>query len=149
VVTSKTKRVRKVSSVEHLLSSAIIGLLIVIALSLYLVQGRMNPSVINLAPAGNESGRLPLAGTADSPIIPIPSGLRAMSAPEIFKPDTLSDKINGKAELYLSAGFVELRTQRFQQADDEVAWFELFLYDMGTPSNAFAVFSVQRRRDVE
>ncbi|MHC4151215.1 MAG: DUF6599 family protein [Planctomycetota bacterium] len=64
-----------------------------------------------------------------------PAGFESLSATEIYAPETLYFKINGKAPLYLDAGFVQLRTQRFM------------LFDMGKTKNAFSVFSVQRRED--
>ena len=74
-----------------------------------------------------------------------PDGVVVMSALEIFDEETLSEKINGKAELYLAAGFVSLAAQRFYHEEDEEAWFEFYLYDMGEPRNAFSVFSSQKR----
>ena len=68
-----------------------------------------------------------------------------MGAPEAFDKDTLSEKIDGKAELYLGAGFVSMTCQRFALAADPKVWLEMFVYDMGAPLNAFAVFSQQRR----
>ena len=64
---------------------------------------------------------------------------------ETFDAQNLSDKINGKAELYLSAGFVGLNSQRFKDKKDAGLWFEAYLYDMGSGQNAFSVFSAQRR----
>ena len=58
---------------------------------------------------------------------------------------SLSDKINGKAELYLAAGFARLETQRFALTDNPGQWMERYLYDMGQHANAFSVFSAQRR----
>jgi hypothetical protein len=75
----------------------------------------------------------------------LPPELVIMSPPESFDAATLSDKINGKADLYLSAGFQHLDCQRFHLADDPDAWLETFLYDMGEARNAFAVYSGQRR----
>jgi len=71
----------------------------------------------------------------------------AMSPPETFVSQNLSDKINGKADLYLSAGFKRLHCQRFKLRDAPDLWLEVFVYDMGKTSNAFAVFSSQRRED--
>jgi hypothetical protein len=67
----------------------------------------------------------------------------------VFSPVDLSDKINGKAELYLSAGFVLLKTQRFKLSGDTDLWAEMFVYDMGSPKNAYAVYSAQRREGAE
>jgi hypothetical protein len=74
-------------------------------------------------------------------------GVQPMGPAEQFGPAQLADKINGKAELYLPAGFEHLTTQRFKLNQDPGLWFELFHYQMGSPANAFAVFSSQRRDD--
>jgi hypothetical protein len=77
--------------------------------------------------------------------VPEPPGLLPLNKGIIFSPQTLSDKINGKAELYLSSGFVELHTRRFALPNAPGDWAEIFVYDMGDPRNAFAVFSLQKR----
>jgi hypothetical protein len=66
---------------------------------------------------------------------------------EAFDAETLSDKINGKAELYLSAGFIRLHSQRFTNEAAGDVWMEVFVYDMQSAQNAFSVFSAQRRED--
>jgi hypothetical protein len=71
--------------------------------------------------------------------------MEVLSPLEFFDDKTLSEKIDGKAELYLGAGFVGLRTQRFARGVEPGTWMEVFVYDMGTLRQAFAVFSVQRR----
>ncbi len=77
-------------------------------------------------------------------IIP-PDGFRASGAPEIYDPDTLYQKINGQAELYLSAGFVSLESQWYEAVADADSIIEVNLYHMGGLMNAFSVFSLQRR----
>ena len=74
-----------------------------------------------------------------------PSGFKPSGNPEHFDATTLSDKIDGKAELYLTSGFQSLACQRFDSAPDGEPWFEWFVYDMDNARNAFAVFSLQRR----
>jgi len=64
---------------------------------------------------------------------------------EQYNSATLYEKINGKAPLYLEAGFSTLTTQRFMHQEDSSLWFELFVYDMGTALNAFSVYSTQKR----
>ena len=76
-----------------------------------------------------------------------PPGYEPMNNLETFDEQTLSEKINGKAELYLDAGFQRLFARRFVKKDDPAQWFELFVYDMSKPPNAFSVFSLQRRAD--
>ncbi len=75
----------------------------------------------------------------------LPVTLMPLSPVEIFDPSTLSDKINGKAELYLSAGFKTLEARRFELDGQKSRWLEIFVYNMGKTKNAFSVFSVQRR----
>ena len=77
------------------------------------------------------------------------SGTAAFSLPERFGPETLYEKINGRADLYLSSGFASLKTQRFGVDEAAGAWVELYIYDMTTPENAFSVFSMQRREDAQ
>ena len=86
-------------------------------------------------------------GQADHSITRImpPDGFRASGAPETFGPDTLYQKINGQAELYLSAGFVSLESQWYEGVDDASTIIEVNLYNMGSLVNAFSVFSQQRR----
>ena len=68
---------------------------------------------------------------------------------ETYNSDTLYEKINGKAPIYLEAGFEELFTQRFASINDSELWMEVYLYDMGSIRNAFSVYSVQRRAESE
>jgi hypothetical protein len=78
-----------------------------------------------------------------------PAGVVEFGPVEEFDEDTLSDKINGKADLYLTSGFRRLRCQRFALAGGEDEWFEWFVYDMGTMPQAFAVYSIQRRPEAK
>ena len=80
---------------------------------------------------------------------PVPDGIGILSPVETFDAETLSEKIDGKAELYLSSGFVSLACQRFVPGGNSDAWFEVYVYDMGDPRNAFSVWSAQRRSDAE
>lgn len=136
---------------ETLLSLIIMVILAVVAATVLHVQQRFNPAV----KVKHQVGSLSASETASSSsekttaIFPVPSGLKPLSRAEVFGSGNLSDKINGKAELYLSSGFMELRSQRFQDLQDAGFWLEVFLYDMETPENAFAVFSAQRREDGE
>ena len=76
-------------------------------------------------------------------------GLVPVSSPEQFDAATLSDKINGKADLYLTAGFKQLESRRFGLSANPGRWMERYVYHMDGFRNAFAVFSVQRRENVE
>jgi hypothetical protein len=127
-------------------AAATLACLAAIAGTLLWTQSHFNPAVANFlrAAAGPSGGAAPGAQAA---ILPLPEGVTALTAPERFDRESLSDKIDGKAELYLSAGFTGLAAQRLAVADPAGAWIEVFLYSMGSVENAYAVFSSQRRAD--
>ena len=129
---------------ERWVGFGVLVLLAAIAFGIYTVQFRFNPAV-TARQVLTESETVHQSFSLDGLM---PEGIEPLSSPEHFDPDTLSDKINGKAELYFSAGFRSLDAQRFALTDDPALWFELFVYDMGTARNAFSVFSMQRRGDV-
>jgi hypothetical protein len=120
-----------------------------IAVGIFLKQFHYNPAVfVGSAPKAGNATALTVNLSGDI-LADLAGSVVPLSPPEIFGPDNLSDKINGKAELYLSAGFLRLLSQRFADAGDRHSWMEVFVYDMGTIRRAFAVYSVQRRPDVE
>jgi hypothetical protein len=49
--------------------------------------------------------------------------------------------------MYLSSGFVELKSQWFDWVDDTGKMIEMNVYHMGSLLNAFSVYSQQRRQD--
>jgi hypothetical protein len=135
-------------------SETMMGILILIGLAWigYLVfeqQFKFNAALL-IDTASSPAAAAPLQTPAPiaSPMSNfLPENLAPLSAPENFNPDTLSDKIDGRAELYLSAGVVGLQCQRFARPDDPSAWIEVSIYDMGGARNAFAVYGIQRRED--
>jgi hypothetical protein len=74
-------------------------------------------------------------------------GLRLQGNVERFDSKNLSNKIDGKAELYLSAGFVQLSACRFTLEESPEAYLEFFVYQMEGLREAFAVYSNQRRTE--
>lgn len=94
-----------------------------------------------------EKGKLQTASIPS--IVPVPKGLKPLNPPETFGPDTLWEKINGQAEMYLSAGFVSLQSQWFAESEDPASIIEMNIYHMGDGLNAFSVYSTQRRDDAE
>jgi hypothetical protein len=141
----KAKPVQK----QTLLSLMVLGILAVVAGGVYLAQFNFNPAVQQMAPvlAAGDKGRAAPPASAEKSLIVAPPGQSPLSPPEAFDAASLSDKINGKAELYLSAGFARLHSQRFKDDSAGDVWMEVFVYDMQTPQNAFSVFSAQRRDD--
>ena len=139
----------KMAVQQTFLSLIILGILAIISGSVFLAQFNYNPAVQQMAPilAAGEKGLTAAPANAEQSLIFSPPGQAPLSPPETFDAATLSDKINGKAELYLSAGFVRLHSQRFKDEAAGDVWMEVFVYDMQTPQNAFSVFSAQRRDD--
>ena len=122
-----------------------------IGMGVFFTQFQYNPAVMQndalLAEPNKDSLSPPLAPHAS--FVPLPKSLQPLTATEMFDAGNLSDKINGKAELYLSAGFAGLVSQRFRDKRATDQWLEVFVYDMGDAKNAFSVFSGQRRKDAE
>ena len=145
---ARTRATRKPGRDETLAAWSILLVLAAIAAWVFHLQSRFNPAVRAMATATSGAG---LAKAADATPIPDllagwPAGLKPLGPAERFDPVTLSDKIDGKAELYFSAGFKELRCQRVGTAGGASEWMEIEAFDMGEPANAFSVYSVQRRK---
>ena len=138
---------RTVSKTESFVGYAVIFLLVIIIGGIFFKQSRFDPFVLN--PGGLQQE---LSTQQLSPLNPLkdllqyaPQSLTPLSPVESFGPENLSDKINGKAELYLSGGFVRLASQRFAIEDEPNTWMEAFIYDMGSPRGSYAVYSLQKR----
>ncbi|MGP7969352.1 MAG: DUF6599 family protein [Desulfobaccales bacterium] len=139
-----------VSAAQKLTGYGIIAVLGLITIWLLFQQARFNPAVLidirpPLPPAKAEalSGQALAATAALLPEVP---GFNPLAPIESYGPETLSDKIDGKADLYLPAGFKEMSCRKFNlDTAADKAFVEVFIYDMGSAANAFAVFSGQRR----
>ena len=131
---------------ERWVGSIVLLCLAGIAAGVYLKQFSFNPAVM-VAASASPGVMNPAASAQTQTASQLPPELAVMSAPETFNPDNLYDKVDGKAELYLSAGFVGMQSQRFALKATNDDWMEWFVYDMGTLPQAFSVFSVQRRAD--
>ena len=143
------RRNNNISSRQTISSLLIITILLITAAVIVKIQFRFNPAVLQkdmLISAAGKNGTPSPPSSAES-AIPLPEGLKPLTPSEIFEAQNLSDKINGKAELYLSAGFARLVSQRFQNTGETDLWLEAYVYDMANGHNAFSVFSAQRRED--
>jgi hypothetical protein len=130
---------------ESLISALILLFLLSIGIAVWLEQFSyderlFHPQVVQPGVLAEKSGTLDLVETGPGMFAP-------MSDPETFDSGSLSDKIDGKADIYLESGFVRLSTGRFVHKSDPRTWFECFVYDMQSPRNAFSVYSVQKRED--
>lgn len=139
----KTLEKKRPGPVQTLISLAVLGVLIIVGIGVYYSHFNYNPSVLALRPSTINASR--------KDILPLIAGLISIvpaSPVAVFNPATLFEKINGRADLYLSAGFQELKTQRFEVANQHQTWMEIFVYHMGNTENSFSVFSLQKRADV-
>jgi len=146
---SVTRENKKYSRRQTVLSMAILSILMVIGVGIFITQFRFNPGVLQknafLPEPNKNQPSSPLA--PNTSFVPLPEGIQPLTSTETFDARNLSDKIDGKAELYLSAGFTRLVSQRFKDEREADLWMEAFVYDMGNSQNAFSVFSAQRRED--
>jgi hypothetical protein len=141
------------ASRESRISIAILFLLVLIGVLVFLQQFRydkayFNASVMQTGQAAGNSNTSSNNKSSAALNISAPEGFSPMSEQEAFDSVSLSDKIDGKAEGYLAAGFVSLTCRRFANDSNPDQWFEFYLYDMGLPRNAFSVYSSQKREGV-
>jgi hypothetical protein len=135
------------NTAERLASAAVLVVLAAAAVHLGVRQRVPGPAMAEGASIGSGGATAAAAAPARGVLDPWPEVVRPMGAAETFSPATLSDKIDGKAELYLAAGFVSMACQRVSVAAGQEAWMEVFVYDMGAPERAYSVYSAQKRRD--
>ena len=138
----------EVGAAQKLTGYGILAVLGLIAFGLLIQQSRFNPAVI-VAMRAPDKGRPQAASSqaqaATAALIPEVAGFTPLAPTQSYGPGNLSDKIDGKAELYLAAGFKEMSCRSFGLDAPEAAHVEVLLYDMGSAPNAYAVFSGQRR----
>lgn len=128
---------QETSPAERRIGLFILSSLAVIGVVFLVAQRTPNPALAALTASA--------AATPAGDELPVPDGLIALGPGEWYDAETLSDKIDGRAELYLQAGFVGLHTRRLGLPGQPEHWLELMVYTMASPSAAYAVFSGQRR----
>lgn len=74
----------------------------------------------------------------------VPEGWELLDTVLEFSPGTLYEHINGNAELYLAYSVVKLTFASYINPGNAGQFLDLFVYDMGTPTQAFGIFSVER-----
>lgn len=139
----------KVGPTQKWIGYGLLAVLGLIAAWLAVEQSRFNPAVLVAASPPQLQGRAQTASGrtlgAAAALLPEAPGFTPLAPIESYGPENLSDKIDGKAELYLAAGFKEMSCRRYRLDAAGGAHVEVFLYDMGAAPNAYAVFSGQRR----
>jgi len=96
-----------------------------------------------------ENGEITLENTESAPglnrLLPALTGrMEAMGATEHYNPDTLYEKINGRAPAYLEFNFQELTARSFSIGGLPGQYIDVFVFWMDTPLNAFGIFSLER-----
>jgi hypothetical protein len=152
-MTSALVKQKGSASLESIISLSILFLLIVIGAVIFLQQFRFDENYFNASvmQAGQAAEKTDTASQDKGTLeinVTAPAGYFPMSNQENFDQISLSDKIDGKADGYLQAGFIRLAARRFAKDSDQNQWFEFYLYDMGAPRNAFSVYSSQKRDGV-
>ncbi len=69
--------------------------------------------------------------------------------PEVYVPDNLYEYINGEAELYNSYTFEKMVTGSYVNSRDDMQTITVDIYDMGSPLDAFGIYSRFRRPGLE
>jgi hypothetical protein len=141
------RRKAKVGTTQRLAGYSILAVLGVITVWLLIQQASFNPAVLVASRGVTPQAGSGQAAAALAALFPEVAGFAPLATLQAYGPDNLSDKIDGKAELYLSAGFKEMACRSFKLSEAGQAYVEVFIYDMGSPQNAYAVFSSQRRPD--
>ncbi len=73
-----------------------------------------------------------------------PRGWKMYDKIQQFTAENLYKQIDGRAEFYLAYNVVGMTFAGFEESGKNDRFFELSIFDMGTPTNAFGVFSGER-----
>lgn len=73
-----------------------------------------------------------------------PEGWKLYDEVRRFTARNLYEKINGRAEFYLAYDMVEMIFADFENAGDTSQFVDVSIFDMGTPTHAFGVYSAER-----
>ncbi|MFP5258968.1 MAG: DUF6599 family protein [Acidobacteriota bacterium] len=132
---------------ERTAAWTVLACLAAIACWLGLTQSRFNPAVlVALSPpplTGTMTAGSAGTGFATAAFLDALPGAVPASPVESYDPATLSDRIDGKAELYLAANFQEMSCRALTLANG--AHVDVYVYAQAAPKDAFAVLSAQRR----
>lgn len=152
---------------EKLVGLGIIALLTAIAGSVYFWGERHAPGAYGLNPDSLESTRAAVeggattlrgeSGNAESTLkdgeskqgldrrLPAFTGrMETMGPTEHYNPETLYEKINGRAPAYLEFNFQELTARSFSIGGLPGQYIDVLVFWMDTPLNAFGIFSLER-----
>jgi hypothetical protein len=81
------------------------------------------------------------------PVSDFQKGWKWEGKPRHYTPQNLYEIIDGEAELYISYGFKELASLIYYRGSPEDTFFVVDIFDMGSPLNAFGLYSSFRHPD--
>ncbi|HCR13570.1 MAG TPA: hypothetical protein PKD41_04690, partial [Solidesulfovibrio sp.] len=131
---------------ERTASFAVLALLAALAVWLGFAQTRFSPAVlVATSPPPPPAAAAGAAGRAfeTAAFLDALAGATPAWPVESYDPETLSDRIDGKAELYLAANFKEMSVRAFSLSSG--ARLDVSIYAQASPRDAYAVLSGQRR----
>ena len=73
-----------------------------------------------------------------------PQGWQIFDEVKQFTPENLYEQINGRAAFFLAYDMITMTYVSFVYGDETTRFINLSIFDMGTPTNAFGVFSAER-----
>ena len=88
----------------------------------------------------HEASAAPAAKAAP---IEIP-GAKPMGDTEFYSPDSLYEKIDGRAPAYIEFHFQQLRSRSFSAPGSVGSYVDVYEYQMNSPVNAFGIFALER-----
>ncbi len=139
---------KKTAFTESLISLVIFIVLIATGTLIWKVQADFDVSKMGIVSDANLVASSSAEAIFDFGAV-IESGWSLLGVPQHYSEATLYEKINGKAPLYLDAGFKSLIAQRIVNDSNDSFWFEIYIYDMAKGLNAFSVYSQQKRSGAE
>ncbi len=104
--------------------------------------------VVFIGKAGAQSETQTTATAMDiRSLLPGIDGWKLTEDPQIYSPETLFEYIDGAAEAYLGYDFQQLLVSTYEKEGTESV-VTVEIYDMGSPLNAFGIFSSERYPDI-
>jgi len=73
-----------------------------------------------------------------------PKGWQIFDEIKQFRSENLYEQINGRASFFLAYDMIRMTYVSFENSEVTMKFIDLSIYDMGTPTNAFGVFSAER-----
>jgi len=91
----------------------------------------------------------PAAGDIEELLPPVScgSGWRIEGKPIFYDRETLSDRIDGEAELYFPYGFDRMASARYAAEKSPGAGMDVEIYRMGSPLDAFGMYANYRQKE--